>query len=108
MEDKNVRGQDWTAAFARLGIYLLVVGASIVMPGLGGLLVVLGGLYLLVCWHNDSYAFRCQHCDSVFEISVLHNFVSPHGVSMRGTGWKYLKCPTCGQWSRAAVMRKSS
>jgi DNA-directed RNA polymerase subunit RPC12/RpoP len=64
------------------------------------------GLLLLVGWHARAFAYRCRNCGHEFAISLLTDLVSPHGPG-RGGGWKFLRCPRCGRWTRAFVIRKS-
>ena len=63
-------------------------------------------LFLLVWWHALTFAYRCRSCDNEFEIAVLTDLVSPHGIGLKGDGWKLLHCPRCGRWTRARVLRK--
>ena len=68
--------------------------------------VVVIGLPLLVLWHARAFGYRCRSCGNEFEISVLVDFISPHGPGRDG-GWNLLRCPKCGRWTRAFVVRKS-
>jgi len=70
------------------------------------LVMVVIGLLLLVGWHARTFAYRCRNCGSEFAIRILTDLVSPHGPG-RGGGWKFLRCPRCGHWTRAFVIRKS-
>ncbi len=70
------------------------------------LVIVVIGLLLLVGWHARTFAYRCRNCGHEFAISPLTDLVSPHGPG-RGGGWKLLRCPKCGRWTRAFVIRKS-
>ena len=79
------------------------------MTGMWTLVVVLAAvvvLLLFVRWHARTFAYRCRNCDNEFEISVLTDFVSPHGIGLKGDGWKLLRCPRCGRWTRARVVPK--
>jgi hypothetical protein len=90
-----------------ISLYIITtIAAGVLLPGIGFFIAAMGGLFLLVMWHNRTFAYRCKTCDSSFEISALVNFVSPHGVSRNGKGWKLLKCPHCGDWTRAEVVKK--
>jgi hypothetical protein len=104
---RPVTSKDWALTLALIGLYLIAMLAAVVLlPGLGFFIAALGGLFLLVIWHNHTFAYRCKTCDSTFEISALVNFVSPHGISRNGKGWKLLKCPHCASWGRAEVVKK--
>jgi hypothetical protein len=70
------------------------------------LMAVVVGLFLLVRWHTRAFGYRCRNCGNEFEISMLMDFVSPQGLG-RGGGWKCLRCPKCGRWTRAFVINKS-
>lgn len=63
-------------------------------------------LLLFAWWHARTFAYRCRSCDNEFEISVLTDLVSPQGIGLKGDGWKLLRCPRCGRWTRARVVRK--
>ena len=79
------------------------------MTGMWTLIVVLAAvvvLLLFVWWHARTFAYRCRSCDNEFEIAVLTDLVSPHGIGLKGDGWKLLHCPRCGRWTRARVVRK--
>ena len=47
------------------------------------------------------FIFLCNE----FEVSAFVDLISPQGIGGNGS-WKYLKCPECIWWSRAAVIRK--
>lgn len=70
------------------------------------LIFVIGSLFLLVRWHTKNFAYRCTKCGYEFEISIITDFISPHGLSKSG-GWKYLKCPKCHKRSRTTVIKKT-
>jgi len=70
------------------------------------LVIVAIGLLLLVLWHARTFGYRCRNCSNEFEVSLLVDFVSPHGLGFGGS-WKFLRCPKCGRWTRAFVVRKS-
>ncbi len=46
-----------------------------------------------------------KHID--IEISVLTDFLSPHGVDKEGA-WMYLKCPNCSNRSRMRILVKTA
>ena len=104
------RRKDWlktliyiAAFFAVLGftgIYLLVLYWYI------WIILAVAGSVILVSWHAKATAYHCPKCDSEFEISILTDFFSPHGVDRNG-GWKYLKCPNCYIWSRMDILIKT-
>ena len=59
----------------------------------------------LIFWHARSTAYHCPKCGSEFEISILTDFVSPHGVA-KNSGWAYLKCPICSNRSKMKILVK--
>jgi len=68
--------------------------------------LVIGGLLLLISWHSKATAYLCPKCGYEFEISVLTDFLGPHGVD-KDDGWKYLKCPNCSARSRMKILVKT-
>jgi len=99
---------DWVKSIIYLALYVaaIAIGAFVLLPrgGIGAFfwaVIVLGGLLLLVWQHSRSVGFRCANCSHEFEVSLLTDLVSPHGMD-----WQYLKCPQCGRWTRAKVMMK--
>ena len=70
-----------------------------------GLVLAVGALFLVVNWHARTFAYRCCNCDNEFVISAPLDFISPHAFDFKG-GWKLLRCPRCGHWTRAHVIRK--
>jgi hypothetical protein len=100
---------DWRRTAVHVGLYvaLLIGGAILWLPDLWylWLLLVGGGLALLVRWHARRFAYRCGHRGQAFEISAWTDLTSPQGISKQG-GWKLLRCPRCGQRSRAQVIKK--
>lgn len=104
---------DWRKTAIYLAVYVVTIigGAFLLLPrgGVGTLVwavIVAGGLFLLVKWHSKSAAYRCTNCGHEFEISLLTDLVSPHGIGKGG--WKYLKCPQCSQRMRAEVLVKDT
>ena len=104
---------DWGKAAVYLAAYIIAVGggAFLLLPmgSVGALVwavVVVCGLFLLVRWHAKSTAYRCTNCGHEFEISLLTDLISPHGIG--NGGWKYLKCPQCGRRTRAVVLVKGA
>ena len=106
---RPINRTDWRSIFWRLGLLMVVmaVGPVLLGPALIFLwpLVFLAPLAWIVRWHTRSFAYRCRNCGQVFEISFWRNLISPHGPGLRGGGWKYLRCPRCGEWTRAEVLR---
>jgi DNA-directed RNA polymerase subunit RPC12/RpoP len=111
MEYRKPTGRDWKRTVIYLALYIITisVGAFLLMPrGVAGALawaaVVIGGAFLLVRWHAETTAYRCRNCRHEFEISVFTDAISPHGPG--GGGWKYLRCPRCGQRTRTEILLK--
>lgn len=93
------------AAVAIIGVTLFLSSRSIAEFVV--LVVLVGGLPFLVVWHARTFAYRCRNCGHEFEISPWVDLISPHGLGKEG-GWKYLRCPKCGQRTRAAVIPRRS
>jgi DNA-directed RNA polymerase subunit RPC12/RpoP len=66
--------------------------------------IALTSLLLLVNWHARTFGYRCGNCGYEFQVSTLVDLVSPHGWTEGG--WKLLRCPRCGRWTRAEVLTK--
>ena len=64
-----------------------------------------GGLLLLVGSHARTFAYRCRNCGQQFDISLRMDLAGPQWPTKEGA-WKYLRCPKCGQRSRATVIIK--
>jgi DNA-directed RNA polymerase subunit RPC12/RpoP len=103
-------GIDWLKSGAMTVAYLVVVGAlalawwpSIFVAGPLGLL----GLF---AWHHARNGYRCLNCGNEFEINTWGELAGPNGIgrnphgSLRG--WKLLRCPRCGQRTRATRLHK--
>ncbi len=113
MTYRKPAGADWRKTAIYLAAYIIAIGggAFLLLPrgGVGALVwvvIALGGLFLLVRWHSKSTAYRCANCGHEFEISLLTDLISPHGIG--NGGWKYLKCPHCSQRTRAEVLVKEA
>jgi DNA-directed RNA polymerase subunit RPC12/RpoP len=102
---------DWRRTAVYIGLYVaLVIGGAVLwLPDQWylWLLLVAGGLVLLVRWHARRFAYRCGHCGHEFEISAWTDLASPQGIGKEG-GWKLLRCPRCGERSRAVVIKKAA
>lgn len=100
---------DWLLAITAIVALLIVIALAFWLFGPWGLLVTPVGLIALVIWHRVQSAYRCGACGHEFEISTLTDLVSFQGIGRAsdGTlhGWKLLRCPRCGRWSRARGLR---
>lgn len=105
---QNPSGKDWRRGFALLSIYILIISLTAfwLLPDWWFLwsIIVIAGLAWLTIWHTNRYAYQCLHCNQIFEISVWKNLISPHGIDSQG-GWTLLKCPHCGRWSQARILK---
>jgi amino acid permease len=109
----RVTEHDWerTTLYLAVGILLTVIGAIFlfainrIIGGILWLILLYVVLAALVSWHTKTYAYCCKQCGEEFEISRVTNFVSPQGLGKNGA-WKHLKCPRCGKFERAEVLRK--
>jgi DNA-directed RNA polymerase subunit RPC12/RpoP len=101
--------KDWLRTIVYIVVFVaaLIIGAIFLLPAYWyvWLILVGGGLFLLVRWHANRFAYRCPHCGNEFEISILTDLISPHGINAEG-GWKYLRCPQCRQRTKAIVLTK--
>lgn len=104
---------EWVESIIYLAVYAaaIAVGGFLLLPlGNTGILlwavIAAGGLSLLVWWHSRSVGYRCANCGHEFEISILTDLISPHGMS--NGGWQYVKCPHCGQRTRAKILVKDN
>jgi hypothetical protein len=95
----------------------VLIAAYFVIIGVSGFYLLLtywyvwvalgvGGLVLLVSWHAKATAYHCPVCGHDFEISVVTDLLSPHGVDREG-GWLYPKCPNCSLSSRMKTLIKA-
>lgn len=99
-----------TLIYISIFLGVVVIGAVFlapVNPPAGAVWIILsaGALFLLVRWHALTFEYQCAKCGHEFEVSALVDLISPQGIGRNG-GWKYLKCPECMWWSRAAEIRK--
>jgi hypothetical protein len=65
-------------------------------------LALTAALVLLVAWTRRRDTYRCRACGHGFRVSFAANLVSPQWPTAGG-GFKYLRCPSCGKRSWAAV-----
>jgi len=107
---RKIERSDWTKSLLFIGIYVAAISVTafilLVTYWYLWITLVTGGLFILVLWHKKSNAYRCPKCGSEFEISLLTDFFSPHGVTKDGGGWLYLKCPVCSTRSKMEVLAK--
>jgi hypothetical protein len=107
---KETSKNDWVKTIVYVAVFIAVLIGSVFLlwPAYWYLwfLVLGAGVFLLVLWHNQNYAYRCSHCGHGFEISLWVDFISPQGINAQG-GWKYLKCPACRQRTKAIVLKKA-
>ena len=105
---RTIKRSDWTKSLTFIGIYVAVISitAFILLVTYWSLwiAIVVGGLFALVLWKKRSAAYHCPICGNEFEISVLTDFFSPHGVTKNGGGWTYLKCPRCQNRTKMEIL----
>jgi DNA-directed RNA polymerase subunit RPC12/RpoP len=111
MRFRSIGKEDYVKGFLSLGAFLLLeIAGSIILTRyapwgiVAWVALVLVGVVILIRWHSRNYGYKCVKCGHEFAISTFVNCISPHGPSMKG-GWKLLKCPECGKWSRASVLK---
>jgi DNA-directed RNA polymerase subunit RPC12/RpoP len=109
----NKNQQRKTILYVAVFIAVATIGAALFLStrSVAGwvlwVVLVVGSLLLLVSWHARTFAYRCRNCGHEFEISPWVDLISPHGLGKEG-GWKYLRCPRCGQRTRATVIPRRS
>jgi DNA-directed RNA polymerase subunit RPC12/RpoP len=103
------RRRDWMETLSYVTIYVTVMTLAFIIFWPLGFIVALLGLAMLIAWHRNTTAYRCQHCGGEFEIAFITDLISPHGIGREADGttraWKYLRCPHCGKRSRASALR---
>ena len=108
---REVNRRDWKKAAAALALFVAILsaGALLLLPAYWYVwaAIVVIGLVLLVSWRAGNYGWRCARCGHEFEISPGTDFISPHGVSRDGRAWKLLRCPRCGERTKAEAVAKA-
>jgi len=108
---RKSKRKDWLKSLIYIAMYLPVLGFTAIYLLLSYWYVWMAiwacGLIILVSWRAKATAYLCPRCGYEFEISVLTDFVSPHGVDRNG-GWNYLKCPNCSNRSRMKILVKKT
>ena len=106
---RKPKRSDWSKSLIFIGAYVTIIAVTsfylLVSYWYLWIALVAGGLLMLIAWHAKATAYICPICGSEFEISILTDFLSPHGVTKNG-GWQYLKCPICSNWSKMEVLVK--
>jgi DNA-directed RNA polymerase subunit RPC12/RpoP len=107
---REPRRRDWLKTLVFIAAYIAVLGLSAIYLLLSywyvWIVLAAVGLVILVSWHAKATAYRCPSCGYEFEIFILTDFLSPHGVDGEG-GWKYLNCPNCSKRSRMKMIAKT-
>ena len=106
---REVNTGDWIKSilYTLIIVGIIVWGAFLMIPdGYLSLFVASVAILLfsLVVWHARTFGYRCEKCSNEFTISAFTDLISPSGINKSG-GWKYLKCPKCGQRSKATVVK---
>jgi hypothetical protein len=104
--------QDWQLTVFYVALFggAVILSALVLVPWMRPIGIILWGvlglvgLLLLIEWHTRHFGYRCQACGYEFQITLGVDLVTPQGWG-RG-GWKYLKWPRCGHWTRARVLRR--
>jgi len=101
--------KDWCKTVVFIAVYLMVLALTaiylLIYYWYVWIALAAAGLMLLVFWHAKAVVYHCPRCGYEFEVSMLTDFLSPHGVSKEGA-WKYLKCPNCKYRSRMEILVK--
>jgi DNA-directed RNA polymerase subunit RPC12/RpoP len=111
---RETEQRDWVKTGAFIAAFVLVIsaGAFLLLPQYwpAWAFLLAAGSAALMLWHSRAFAYRCAGCGEEFEISLLTDFISPHGIDRDGEGcwrgYKYLKCPNCRQRSKAVGLAK--
>jgi len=107
----NREKKDWLKTLIYIALYLTVLGFTGIYLLLSywyvWIALAASGLMILISWHAKATAYHCPRCGYEFEISILTDFFSPHGVNRKG-GWKHLKCPNCSNRSRMEILVKTT
>ena len=107
---RTPRRKDWLKTFLLIAVYLTVLGFTGIYLLLSywyvWITLAMCGLVILVAWHAKATVYHCPKCDYEFEISLLTDFLSPHGVDKKGS-WKYLKCPICSKRLKMEILIKT-
>lgn len=100
---------DTIRSVAYLTLYVIVIGVSafFLLPDhwYVWVVIVLAGMLMLVNWHRQKTAYRCPHCEHIYEISFLTDLLAPHGFTRDGA-WLFLRCPNCRIRSKTTTLRK--
>lgn len=76
---------------------------------LPSILLFLVMLVTLVRAYSAGHRYRCANCGHVFRVPVAVDFLTGGGIGKNADGtyhnWKSLTCPSCGQRSRAVVVK---
>jgi DNA-directed RNA polymerase subunit RPC12/RpoP len=106
---RKPKRKDWWKTLILIAVYLTVLGFTgiylLVSYWYVWITLAFAGLVVLVSWHAKSTAYHCPRCGYEFEISILTDFFSPHGVNDEGA-WMYLKCPNCRNRSKMKILVK--
>ena len=105
---QNPTRKDWILGIALLlgTLMVIIIGAFLLIPTYWywWLLLVIVSAILLIIYQNRNYACRCRECGHEFEVSLLTNIISPHGVDKKG-GWQLVKCPNCKKRGKATTIK---
>jgi len=107
---RKSRKKDWIKTLIYITIYLTIISFTAFYLLLSywyvWIALTVTGLVILISWHAKVTAYHCPVCGYEFEISILTDFFSPHGVNKNGA-WKYLKCPNCSNRSKIEILVKT-
>jgi len=107
---RKSRKKDWLKTVIYISLYLTVLAFSGIFLLLSywyvWVTLAVSGLTILILWHSRATAYHCPRCNCKFEISLLTDLFSPHGVNKK-SGWKYLKCPNCSNRSKMETLVKT-
>lgn len=100
---------DTIAHLSIVAIFIAGIAAILYMSYpdniLVGIILIFGCRLVMVRWHTRTFGYLCANCEEGFEAPFWKDFIIPQGLNRKG-GWKYLKCPNCGQRTTAREMVK--
>jgi hypothetical protein len=106
---RKSRKKDWIKTLIYITLYLAIIVFSafylLLLYWYVWIALAAVGLVILISWHAKITAYHCPVCGYEFEISILTDFFSSHGVNKNGA-WKYLKCLNCSNRSKMEIIVK--
>lgn len=100
--------RDYMVGILILVVYLIILGGSayFLIPKHWGwwAIIFISSTIVMIVNQNRKTANRCRACGEEFEVSLLKNLTSLHGVDQKGS-WQMIKCPSCDTRSKTTVIK---